>query len=129
MIQLDVAHLADPTAQALVAALLNADADAVAACFTDGARLRALTPPGLRERTGSAEIGELMASWFADCKDVALVAASAGAVGDRHHVSYRISCVKAGRGPCIIEQQLYLEVASAQYAEVALVCSGFRPVS
>lgn len=124
----DAAVLANPTAKSLVAALLSADSDAVAACFTDDARLRALTPPALREREGSAEIGELMSSWFADCDDVELLAASASTIADRQHISYRIACAKADRGRCVIEQQLYVELAASKFADVTLVCSGFRPV-
>jgi hypothetical protein len=126
MMAVDVATLANPTAQALVAALLTADADAVAACFTVDARLRALTPPGLREREGSAEIGALMASWFADCTEATLVAAATSTIVDRQHISYRMTCNKVGLGSRVIEQQLYVEMTGGQFADVALVCSGFR---
>jgi hypothetical protein len=128
MTTLEVAAATNPTAAALVGGLLSADAAAIAACFADGARLRALTPPGLREREGSAEIGELMASWFSDCTELALIDVAVSEVVDRQHISYRIAATKEGRGACIIEQQLYVEATADRLTDVSLVCSGFRPV-
>ena len=115
------------TGKALVAALLSADATAIAACFTTDARIRALTPPALREREGAAEIGELMSSWFADCEGLELLSQSADAVVDRTHISYRLAGVKQGRGHCIIEQHLYADMTGSHISDLSLVCSGFRP--
>lgn len=129
MTTIDSTRATHPTTAALIAALLAADPDAVAACFTGQAKLRALLPPGLREREGAAEIGELMSSWFADCTDLELIAAADSPIADKQHISYRINAVKQGRGHCVIEQQLYVEMDADRFRDVTLVCSGFRPTT
>jgi hypothetical protein len=115
-------------ADTLIRGLLDADPATIAACFTADGSLRALTPPGLRERDGAPAIGELMAGWFADCTRIDLLAASSATVVDRLHISYRMSAVKDGRGACVIEQQLYAELTGDRLRNVTLVCSGFRPL-
>lgn len=115
------------TAGALIAALIAADRTAIAACFTNDARIRALTPPALREREGADEIGELMSSWFSDCEGLELLNQSADSVVDRIHISYRMAGVKQGRGHCIIEQHLYADMVGSHISDLSLVCSGFRP--
>ena len=74
----------------LVEAIAAQDAAAISTCFADDARFRALTPPGLRERTGGSDVA---AGWFADSTELALVDSRASEVGDRVHVAYRFEGV------------------------------------
>ena len=53
-------------AEQLVAGIAAQDEAAIAACFAEDARFRALSPPGLRERSGAAEVGALIAMWYGD---------------------------------------------------------------
>lgn len=110
----------------LVEAIAAQDAAALATCFADDAQFRALTPPGLRERTGGSEVGALIAGWFADSTELALVDSVASEVGDRVHVAYRFEGVEEGE-PYVVEQQLYGTVQDGKIAHADLLCSGFRP--
>jgi hypothetical protein len=89
--------------------------------------LRALIPPGLRERSGAADAAALVASWFADSTELDLVDSSTGEVGDRVHVSYRFEGVEDGE-LYVVEHHLYCIVDERGRIErVDLLCSGFRP--
>jgi hypothetical protein len=110
----------------LVEAIATQDAVAISTCFADNARFRALTPPGLRERTGSSDVAALIAGWFADSTELALVDSEANEVGDRVHVAYRFEGVEEGE-PNVVEQQLYGTVEDGKIAHADLLCSGFRP--
>ena len=57
----------------LVEAIAAQDTAAISMCFADDARFRALISPGLRERTGGADVAALIAGWFADSTELALV--------------------------------------------------------
>ena len=91
--------------------------------------LRALVPPGLRERSGATDAAALVAGWFADSTELDLVDSSAGEVGDRVHVSYRFEGVEEGE-PYVVEHHLYCTLDERGLIERAdLLCSGFRPSS
>jgi hypothetical protein len=91
--------------------------------------LRALIPPGLRERTGATDSAALVAGWFADSTELELAGSSAGEVGDRLHISYRFEGVEEGE-PYVVEHHLYCTLDERGLIERAdLLCSGFRPAS
>src|SRR5215467_3692714 len=54
------------------------------------AQLRALLPKGLREWTGGDAIGAQFAHWFGDTEDFQLVETTAGEVGGRLHLRWRL---------------------------------------
>jgi hypothetical protein len=110
----------------LVEAIAAQSATAISACFAADAQLRALIPPGLRERTGAPEIAALIASWFADSTELVLVDADAKDVGDRVRVTYRLEGVEDSQ-PYVVEQQLYGTVRDGRIERADLLCSGFRP--
>lgn len=110
----------------LVQAIAAQDTAAISTCFADDAQFRALISPGLRERTGGAEVAALIAGWFADSTELALVDSQASAVGDRVHVAYRFEGVEDGE-PYVVEQRLYGKVQDGKIAQADLLCSGFRP--
>jgi ketosteroid isomerase-like protein len=110
----------------LVAGIASQDSAAIAACFTEEAQFRALTPPGLRERTGAAETAALIAAWFGDSTELDLVDVRADEVGDRSHIAYRFAGVEEGE-PYLVEQHLYCTVSDGKIERADLLCSGFRP--
>ena len=110
----------------LVEAIAAQDTAALATCFADDAQFRALIPPGLRERSGGSDVAALIAGWFADSTELALVDSEATEVGDRVHVAYRFEGVEEGE-PYVVEQQLYGKVQHGKIAHADLLCSGFRP--
>jgi len=89
--------------------------------------LRALIPPGLRERSGAHDAAALVAGWFADSTELDLVDSSSGDVGDRVHVSYRFEGVEEGQA-YVVEHHLYCTLDERGLIErLDLLCSGFRP--
>ncbi|MDX6504136.1 MAG: hypothetical protein QOE29_1261 [Gaiellaceae bacterium] len=113
-------------AAALVEAIAAQDKAALERCFTPEAELRALTPPGLRERSGAGEAAALITAWFGDSTELELVETRVEQVGDRLHVAYRFEGVEEGER-YVVEQQLYCTLADGRIACADLLCSGFRP--
>ena len=58
----------------LVRAIAGQDEAALSECFAPDAELRALLPPGLRERSGATEAAALIAQWFGDSTELRLLA-------------------------------------------------------
>ena len=110
----------------LVAGIASQDSAAIAACFTDDAQFCALTPFGLRERTGASEVGALIARWFGDSTELELVDMRSDEVADRSHISYRFAGVEEGER-YMVEQNLYCTVRDGKIERADLLCSGFRP--
>lgn len=110
----------------LIQGVLSADAGLITSCFAQDARLRALIPPGPVERRGAVPAGELIASWFADCDPVTLVAREVDLVLDRLHFSYLLEGTEAGM-EFTVQQQVYAEVIDDKMTDATLLCSGFRP--
>lgn len=110
----------------LAAAIAARDPSAIAACFTAEAQLRALIPPGLRERRGAAEIAALIWSWFTDSTELALLETGSEHVSDRLHLWYRFGGSEDG-APYLVEQHLYGITSDGLIERADLLCSGFRP--
>jgi ketosteroid isomerase-like protein len=110
----------------LTAAIAAQDAAAIAACFAADAEFRALTPPGLRERSGAGETAALIESWFADSSELDLVETITKELSDRVHIAYRFQGVEEGE-PYAVEQHLYCSVEGGRITRADLLCSGFRP--
>jgi hypothetical protein len=109
----------------LVAAIAAQDETAIEACFSEDAQLRALIPPGLRERNGAVETASLISAWFADSTELELVDSHTDEVADRLHISYRFEGVEEGE-PYIVEQHLYCTISDGKIERADLLCSGFR---
>ena len=117
---------ATPLGAQLTAAIAAQDAAAIAACFADDAVFRALTPNGLRERSGAAETAALIEGWFADSTELELVEVTTDEVSDRLHIVYRFQGTEDGEA-FAVEQQLYCSVENGRITRADLLCSGFRP--
>jgi ketosteroid isomerase-like protein len=112
--------------QNLVSAVAARDADRLAACFADDAVLRALIPPGLRERAGAREAAELVHSWFADAEPLDLVDSEVEELSDRLHVRYRFEGTEEGE-EFVVEQHVFGTVERGKLMRADVICSGFRP--
>jgi hypothetical protein len=113
-------------AEQLAAAISAQDGTAIAACFADDAEFRALTPPGLRERSGAAEIAALIARWYGDSSVLDLDDVRSEQIGDRLRISYRLTGVENDE-PYVVEQHLFCVVQEGKIRQADLLCSGFRP--
>jgi hypothetical protein len=109
----------------LVAGIAAQHDAAIAACFAEDAELTALTPNGLRERSGRHEAGALIASWFGDATVLQVDAADDAEIADRLHIRYRFTGVENGE-PFVVEQQLYCDLRDGLIGRAQLLCSGFQ---
>ena len=66
-----------------VEAVAAQDTTALTECFVADVLFRALTPPGLRERTSAAEAAALVTQWFGDSTELRLLDSHGAEVGDR----------------------------------------------
>ena len=110
----------------LVDAISRKDAAALEGCFAPDVALRALVPPGVRERTGAGDATALISAWFADADPLELVDSSAEMVGDRLSLFYRFQGLEKGEA-FVVEQRWYCDVGEAGIERADLLCSGFRP--
>jgi hypothetical protein len=98
--------------------------------LADGARLRALLPPGLMEWTGAEQIAGTFARWFGDTKDFEPAEATVGEVGGRLHLRWRLrlQAERLGPGWFTVEQQAYADTDDdGRIARLDLLCTGYRP--
>lgn len=102
------------------------DESALATCFRPGAELRALLPPGLRERVGADEAAAIISGWFRDSTELRLVESRTQEVGDRVHIAYRFEGVEDEQ-PYVVEQYLCCTLVGGVIERADLLCSGFRP--
>jgi hypothetical protein len=109
----------------VVDAIASQDAAALEGCFAPDVSLRALVPPGVRERTGAGEAAALVSAWFADARPLELVNSTAEAVVDRLHLAFRLRGIENGE-PFVVEQNWYCDVGKAGIERADLLCSGFR---
>jgi hypothetical protein len=110
-------------------ALAVRDFDRMTACFTPGATLRALIPPGLSECEGAGNIVDRIRSWFGGATEFEVLDGTVGEVGGRVHVSWRLRMHPTPWGDDgwhVIEQHAYLR-AGQQIEAIDLLCSGFQP--
>jgi hypothetical protein len=110
----------------LVDAVAAQDEAALADCFAPAAEFRALTPPGLRERSGADEASALISQWFSDSSDLQLLDSDSSEVGDRLHIRYRFAGVEVGEA-YVVEQHLFCAMSGGKIVRADLLCSGFRP--
>ena len=107
-------------------ALTRRDYDALAACFTEDASLRAIVPPGLREADGPEAIAERFRIWTADIADYE-IEATVEPFADLTKLSWVVTGDE-GKGPETFEQVAYAEISDAGILRMRLVCSGGRPL-
>ncbi len=118
--------MSDDLGVRLVRAVAAQDEAALAECFVPEVEFRALIPPGLRERTGAVEAAALISQWFGDSSGLQLLNSRSDQVGDRLHVSYRLSGVEEGKA-YVVEQHLFCTIGGGKISRADLLCSGFRP--
>ena len=104
------------------------DFDAIASCFAEDARLRALVPERLRDEDGPEAIAGRYRFWLARMHSSELVEREHDELLDRERIRYRLRVDDPEDGPCVMEQEGYATVADGRITALNLVCSGFRPI-
>lgn len=96
-------------------------------CLDDNVHLRALLPSGLLELDGAARIATQFENWFGGTDDFALVEASAGAVGAKRYLRWRIRLNPPGSPEQARVAEQHLFTTGRDHIEtIDLVCSGFQ---
>jgi hypothetical protein len=117
-------------ADALLEGLATQDFTRVGSAFTSDGKLRALLPARLRECAGADVIAGQFASWFGQTEEFEFVDATAGEVGGRLHLRWRLRlrAERLGDGWFTVEQQAYADTAEdGRIAQLDLLCTGYRP--
>jgi TusA-related sulfurtransferase len=116
------------TGEAFTKALAKRDFDTLEKLFAPEIRFRALVPKGVREGATAQEASNWLRLWFENADVFKLEKFSIEQVVDRLHISYLLNLHKQD-GWYEIGQQIYCSVQNNLISDLALVCSGFRPVA
>ena len=117
-------------ARLLVQGLAAQDFAELGGALAADACLRALLPSGLRERAGAEAIASVFARWFGDTEGFELIEASAGQVGGRLHLQWRLRlrASRLGAGWFTVEQQAYADAGEdGRITQLDLLCTGYMP--
>jgi hypothetical protein len=116
-------------ARRLVGAIAERDFDGIAACFAADARMRVLTPRGLRELSGSAEAADRFRAWFEDADGFELLNADVEPVADRIRIRWHTRGRDAEKGWQENDHTGYAELGDGGLIVALNVsCAGFRTV-
>ncbi|GGB19009.1 hypothetical protein GCM10011492_06110 [Flexivirga endophytica] len=111
----------------LVHALSCRDFRAFERCLADDAHLRALVPSGPFELDGGADIAARFETWFGGADDFVLLEASAGSVGAKRYLRWRIRLSPPGhRGDGRVTEQHLFTTGHDKIETIDLLCSGFQ---
>jgi TusA-related sulfurtransferase len=116
--------------QSFLAALGSQDFAALAASFSEDARLRAILPSGIGVHEGPGAIASEYSRWFGGKDPFELVTSRVSFVVDRFWVSYqlRVGFPDNPNAPHLIEQHAVGDAGPGGIERLDLVCSGFRPL-
>jgi hypothetical protein len=119
-----------PVAGHLLDALTRRDFAAFADCLEPGVRFRALVPPGPFALDRADDVAAKFTAWFGGPDRFEVVDASAGQIGDKVCLRWRIRMwpADAPGAARVVEQHVYLTGAD-QVATLDLLCSGFHAES
>jgi TusA-related sulfurtransferase len=98
----------------------------LAATMARDARARMLLPDGPEQHSGRAAIAGRFESWFGSASEFGLTSSSSEPVGQRHRLSWRVSVVRDGRTPEVVEQIAFLDLGPDSIERIDLLCSGFQ---
>ncbi len=115
------------TGEAFVAALADRDFEKLEALFHPQVRFRALVPPGLRERNGSAAAAAQLQAWFSGADRMELLRKEVYSVSERVHISYRFREHYSDGETEVIEQNAFCDIRDGLMESMDLLCSGFLP--
>ena len=121
-----VDHPWEAVGEAFLQALVSRDFATLEALFLPEVRFRSLVPSGERFGQTAAEATGWLKRWFGGADSLEVLQSSVAMMIDRLYLSYRLR-VHDEDGWTIIEQHGFCTVKEGKIANMALVCSGFRP--
>jgi TusA-related sulfurtransferase len=114
------------TPQEFLEQLAARDYQRLAATLARDAHARMLPPDGPEQHSGRAAIVGRIESWFGSASDFRLTSSGSAPVGQRHRLSWRVSVMRDGRPPEVVEQIAFLDLGPDGIDRIDLLCSGFR---
>jgi TusA-related sulfurtransferase len=113
--------------QAYLDALAVRDFDRIEKLLHPHIRFRALIPRAVREGTTAEEALSWLRRWFGDAYVFNLMQFSIDQIVDRLHIAYRVH-VRDQDGWQEVAQHIYCIIQNEVITDMALLCSGFRPL-
>jgi len=113
--------------RSFVDAIVACDFDAIEALFAPDARFRAVIPAGFKEASTAGGARSIIEQWFGASDALVLLDSDVDLVADRLTIGYRIELTEDGERR-IVQQHVVATVDGGELRDVALLCSGFRPV-
>ncbi len=114
--------------RAFVEAIVAGDFDRLETLLAPDVRFRALIPDECQEASTATGARALVEDWFSGTEQRELLGSTVDLVGDRLALGYRLELTEAGERR-IVEQHVAAAVDDASFRDLALVCSGFRPLA
>ena len=106
------------------------DAAALAATMAGGIDFQALTPGRHWLAVSPRQVAEefVLGHWFGPGAVITgLASLTAGQVGGRQHVAYRLQVTRDGADH-LVEQQAYYDTDGGQISWMRVLCAGYQPV-
>jgi TusA-related sulfurtransferase len=114
--------------RAFVDAIVAGDFDRLETPLAPDVRFRAIIPDEYQQASTAAGARALVEDWFGGTDPRELFGSTVDLVGDRLVVGYRLGLTEVGERR-IVEQHVAAAVDGRQFRDLALVCSGFRPLA
>lgn len=114
--------------RAFVDAIVAGDFDRLENLLAPDVRFRAITPGAYRESMTAAGARALVDDWFGGTVQRELVRSRVELVGDRLALGYRLELTEDGERR-VVEQHVAATVDGTTFRDLAVVCSGFRPLA
>lgn len=118
--------LAIQIGEALVEGIAAGDYGAVEAVLSPSIRFRALTPKRGWEAASAADARAIVEGWFAETEARELRQSTVDVLADRLLIRFQLAFQVDGV-PRLVEQNLVGTVTDGRLADLAVLCTGFRP--
>lgn len=116
------------TGQVYLDALVERDFERMEKLLHPHVRFRGLLPGAVREEATAQEAVSWLRRWFEPAEIFNVTQYSIDQVIDRLHIAYRV-LIRVQDGWKELAQQTYCTVEDELITDMALLCSGFRPLS
>ncbi len=113
--------------RAFVDCVARRDFNGLQTLFADDLRFRALIPRSDPEARSAHDARTIMEGWYRDSDRTELLGSTVEMVVDRLQIAYRVRGRENGAW-YVVEQHITASVDDSRLTDVALVCSGFRPI-
>ena len=123
-----VDQVATRLGRAFVDAIVAGDFDRLETLLAPDVRFRAIIPDEYEEAATAAGARAVVEDWFGGTDRRELIGWAAEPVGDRLALGYRVELTEDGERR-VVEQHVAATVDGASFRDLALVCSGFRPLA